>query len=315
MAVLTEEERKDLYSKLLAKKQGRSETEKASIAGGVLQGITNIAQAGTGVNTDVSSNLQKVGEARDKTKASKADEYRKLLGMDRQARLDEQRQAREQAADQLSQDKFQFSKDRAGIQDRLRQEQIDVNRGNLEEIKRRNDAMLQLKRDQLAAKPEPVSIEDKAQISKLAQSTASKTSILNQLQSAGAKFDEALEKGDTDLAVTLGRQMLKTLNSTEGADAVGAEEAKRLGGLLEFKIGNVFEPGSFIGRDLDKFSEQIKQTSAGIEDAIKANRQSIADVKGETIADDTDEDSQALQWAKENPNDPRAKQILEMLGQ
>ena len=69
-----------------------------------------------------------------------------------------------------------------------------------------------------------------------------------------------------------GRQMLKLLNSLEGADAVGAEEAKRLMGKLEVAYGNFTNdnPTQF-GRDLTGFRRDVENTLK----TVQARQQNI----------------------------------------
>lgn len=71
--------------------------------------------------------------------------------------------------------------------------------------------------------------------------------------------------------IKVGQGLLKLLNSAEGSDAVGAEEAKRIGSYLEHKMFNVFEPGSMFGRDLDLFTDQVRNNSLSLADRIKRN--------------------------------------------
>lgn len=109
-------------------------------------------------------------------------------------------------------------------------------------------------------------------ITELAKKNANKTSIMNQIDAVMAGWDKLSD----DQKVTTGRTLLKTLNSTEGADAIGAEEAKRLGAKLEFAMGNIFNsnPTQF-GRDLKGFADQARNASSTIKSAIKANQDQI----------------------------------------
>lgn len=125
-----------------------------------------------------------------------------------------------------------------------------------------------------------LSLEDKAVIGKLANQTADKINIRNSIQGQLDQMKVALEAEDEDLAVSIGNGMLKTLNSTEGADAVGVDEAKRLASFLEYKIANFTQPGSFIGRDLDKFVTQAESRIGSINQSIEDNRKEIARLKG-----------------------------------
>lgn len=125
--------------------------------------------------------------------------------------------------------------------------------------------------------------ENKVAITDLGKQNANKTSIVNQIDATFNTLTD--EKLSDDQKIAAGRQLLKTLNSTEGKDAVGAEEAKRLGSFLEFKIGNITEPGSFIGRDLDQFNQQVANISDNIKSAIKYNQEEIQKLYGKSSGD------------------------------
>jgi len=111
--------------------------------------------------------------------------------------------------------------------------------------------------------------EDQKQlIEGLSKKNASKVTIASQIDATLKNADKLPE----DQKLMQYRQMIKVLNSTEGQDAVGAEEAKRLAGYLEYRLGNVTEPGAFWGRDLPGFEEQAKQTSSALKSAMKTNQ-------------------------------------------
>lgn len=115
--------------------------------------------------------------------------------------------------------------------------------------------------------------DKKATITDLAKKNAGKTSIRNQIKSVMDRWDSMPE----DQRIAAGQQLIKTLNSTEGADAVGSEEAKRLAGKLTFAYGNFSNdnPTQF-GRDLSGFKEQANNVVAAIDGGIKSN-QSVID--------------------------------------
>lgn len=119
--------------------------------------------------------------------------------------------------------------------------------------------------------------EDKAIVSTLATKTANKVSIANQIDSMLADWDSLSEKD----RLARGRQMIKVLNSTEGQDAVGAEESKRLGGMLEFAYGNFTNdnPVQF-GRDLEGFRRQAMGTSEALKGAISQNSKQVSEITG-----------------------------------
>lgn len=120
--------------------------------------------------------------------------------------------------------------------------------------------------------------ENQKQIDTLATKTATKSSVKNQIDSALTILDDP--KVSETQKVVIGQQLLKTLNSTEGADAVGAEESKRLGSLLEKKFFNVMQPGSMFGRDLGEFVNQVKLTSGSIGQALERNKAEIDKLYG-----------------------------------
>lgn len=119
--------------------------------------------------------------------------------------------------------------------------------------------------------------EKQKTVEELAKKNAGKTSIMNQINSAMSGWDSLPD----DQKVSAGRQLLKTLNSTEGADAIGAEEAKRLGGKLEFALGNITNsnPTQF-GRDLEGFKTQTGNVAKAIKGAIEANQKVIDESYG-----------------------------------
>lgn len=112
-------------------------------------------------------------------------------------------------------------------------------------------------------------------VTSLTQDNAKKTSIVNQIDAELAKMQAAWKDGNEDLAVTQGQNMLKILNSTQGQDAVGSEEAKRLAAFLEYKLANFTGPGSFIGRDVEQFFTQAADKSNAIKTAIAENKKII----------------------------------------
>lgn len=129
---------------------------------------------------------------------------------------------------------------------------------------------------QKMASGENMPIDTKKEIEGLASKNASKRSIKNQLDGFLSTWDNLSE----DQKIIQGRQLLKTLNSPEGADAIGAEEAKRLGGLLEFKMFNVRDPGSMFGRDVEEFKTQVANTSNSLGKGLENNQARIDELYG-----------------------------------
>lgn len=183
------------------------------------------------------------------------------------------------------------------------------------------------------------------QVDAMGKKQASVVAINNEIKAAYEQLSNPNLSEDDKIKV--GQGLLKTLNSTQGSDAVGAEEAKRLGSYLEYKIGNLTGPGSFIGRDLDQFARQVGLTSQKLDRTALLNDQAIRDIykggTGQTASIDLDSASRknagtggvvkeakaakqwdsvhtnpmyfkAMKFLKENPNDPDAKAIVEKLG-
>lgn len=118
---------------------------------------------------------------------------------------------------------------------------------------------------------------DQEVVKDLARGNASKLTIKNSIDSVMGGWDKLSD----DQKVAQGRQLLKTLNSTQGADAIGAEEAKRLGSKLEFALGNMFNSNPIqFGRDLPGFKEQALATSKNIGSTIDANQQQMRQIAG-----------------------------------
>lgn len=118
--------------------------------------------------------------------------------------------------------------------------------------------------------------EEQEVVKNLAKKNADKISIANQITSTIKILDDP--KVSREQKITQGRQMLKVLNSTQGQDAVGAEEAKRLGSYLEASIGiNWDSPRAFgdFGINLEGFKQQAKLTNQAIIDSINANQSEI----------------------------------------
>lgn len=124
--------------------------------------------------------------------------------------------------------------------------------------------------------------DDKETIKKLAKSNADKTSISNSIDAVLNNWDQWDEKEQ----LQQGRQLIKVLNSTQGQDAVGSEEAKRLAGKLEFAMGNLTNDNPIqFGRDLKGFKQDAMNTSKSIRDSIGSNKQVIDKAYGRIPAD------------------------------
>jgi hypothetical protein len=110
-------------------------------------------------------------------------------------------------------------------------------------------------------------------VQKLAQDNAQRTSIANMMKAELENYKNAKTEDDK---IKAGQGMLKLLNSPLNPDAVGKEESERIGSFLEFKKGNFTGPGSFIGRDLDLFENQVADKIGAMDSSVAAN-QAIVD--------------------------------------
>lgn len=121
-------------------------------------------------------------------------------------------------------------------------------------------------------KPVVLPIENKTTIAALAKKNSDATYIANNLDT----FLKNAENYTDDQILTQGKQLIKTINSTLGPDATGAEEVKRLASKLEFGLGNFTNdnPTQF-GRDLKGFRQQVKDTVDIMRGSVNMNKQEI----------------------------------------
>jgi hypothetical protein len=117
-----------------------------------------------------------------------------------------------------------------------------------------------------------LAVEDREVVTKLAGSNANKIAIANQIESV-ITGSEGL---DDTKKLQQYRQLIKVLNSTQGQDAVGAEEARRLASKLEIGMGGLVSGnlGQF-GRDLPGFAEDAAITVDSLRGASDANDKEI----------------------------------------
>lgn len=116
--------------------------------------------------------------------------------------------------------------------------------------------------------------ENQVEIEKLASKTGDKRGISNQLKADLTKLEDPSLNDEQKLVYA--RQMIKTLNSQQGQDAVGAEEAKRLSSLLEYHWFNLTNPGPVVGRaPISDFTNQVRNTVEGIDKSVELNNKEI----------------------------------------
>lgn len=183
---------------------------------------------------------------------------------------EEQSAINQQKAD-LEGKKFDFSK---GIQlERLDLEKIRVGQlGQRVDIYRQK--MLQ-----------PTKLEDvklNAVDDRLVKKAADDIAIKQTISDAIGYEIEILDDPSVDEYVkrASAQNILKALNSPEGKDAVGVEEARRLGQFLEFQYNplRTFETGRSFGTDLPRFTEQITIKKEEIDDRVKQGMNRVNEI-------------------------------------
>lgn len=127
------------------------------------------------------------------------------------------------------------------------------------------------------ASGENLPLDQKKLVENLSTKNANKISIKNQID---AVLDSVKDKDDSSKLQAY-KELLKTLNSTEGSDAVGAEEVKRLATKLEFAVGGL-KSGNYgqFGRDLSGFENDARTRSSSIGDAINRNQETVNQAMG-----------------------------------
>jgi hypothetical protein len=128
--------------------------------------------------------------------------------------------------------------------------------------------------DYFSKLPKPAQEEVKV----LANKSATKFDIASQMDKELQNYKEAYEKGDKTQALKSGEGMLKLLNSAQGQDAVGAEESKRLGSLLQYQLFNFTGSGEFFGRDLEGFYQQVAAKSQALKESVAENKKRIDEI-------------------------------------
>src|SRR3990167_9485110 len=160
-------------------------------------------------------------------------------------------------------------------------------------------------------------LDVQSEVRALSGKTAGKKAIANQLSSDLVEMRKAMGLDETgkpipgatpneDLAYSYAQNMLKTMNSKEGADAVGIDEAKRAAGLLEYNVADVkaglgMKPGKFHGRDVPGFMKQVESNITGIRGAVNANRTEVDSLMGRGSAAQSGTPDAGL-----DQNDPRS---------
>lgn len=167
------------------------------------------------------------------------------------------------------------------LQEAINKAQQGMSAENLKAMKERLDTELGIyKSDQFAGLMggfKQLPKENQEVIIDLSKKNANKISIANQIDSVYRTLtDPNVSDGQK---VAAGQQLIKTLNSTEGQDAVSNDERKNLASFLE--LFNVTGPGGVrVGkRDIDAFAEQVARTSNNVKNAAMLNNAQIQKLK------------------------------------
>lgn len=119
--------------------------------------------------------------------------------------------------------------------------------------------------------------DKKKQVAKLSDMVGTNVGVANSL---AAELDSFRNAKTEDDKIRVGQGMLKLLNSAIGPDAVGAEEAKRVGAALEYQVFNVRQPGPVFGRDLPGFEAQIENKIRSLMLSSEKNQSEIDKIAG-----------------------------------
>lgn len=179
----------------------------------------------------------------------------------------EQKSAFETALKLKAEERLAASEERkAKAEERKFAQESALNKEKLAFEKEKFQAEMGTGKKQLAL----LSPDNKIMVEKLSEDSAKKTAIANEITSAVKIFDDPTVS-DTQ-KIKAGQALLKTLNSTQGSDAVGVEEARRLGSFLEWTIRPFPESGKKIGRDLPGFRDQAASTVNRLASSIESNK-------------------------------------------
>lgn len=113
-------------------------------------------------------------------------------------------------------------------------------------------------------------------VESLGKSIGNKMTVRTTLDETVRTMTDAMAKGNRDEAIVMGQQILKVLNSQEGQDAVGTQEAQRLASQLEYHIWpNLTQPGAVFGRDVKGFMNTLRLTSQRLGREVDQNQRLI----------------------------------------
>lgn len=176
---------------------------------------------------------------------------------------------------ELKNQQLELQKQNVNSQIKTRDQQVNINKSKAANAGRRASGDI--------TKLAP---DERKLVESLSTKTANQIAIKNELDSFISQYDSLNDKEK----ITQGRALLKTLNSTQGADAIGVEEARRLGSALEFSLVNLNNPNPLqLGYDLKGFGTQVRQTRDKINETIKRNQFEIDKIMKRTTNQNFDQ--------------------------
>lgn len=188
---------------------------------------------------------------------------------------------------------------------RLKEQQLATSQAEMKRKGYESQRDFELKKQELAIKAaEAGTPENKLQIAELAKKQAGLYSVKQGMDTALKQLSDP--KVSEVQKIKVGQGLLKLLNSAEGSDAVGAEEAKRIGSFLENKIFNITQPGSMFGRDMDEFTKQVATNSQVLGDRMAQVQEGIKALKGGAALTSVP----GLQYAQYAPVQTKPKQAV-----
>jgi hypothetical protein len=161
-----------------------------------------------------------------------------------------------------------------------------------------------------------MSSEDKVtqkQVEKIATDNAQLYKVSSAMKEALAQLNDPNRSEDEKIKA--GQGLLKLLNSAEGSDAVGAEEAQRLGSFLEFQKFNLTNPGPVFGRDLPGFATQVKNYADLLDGRIRRGEEAARGLRsGRSLSELSAPVSQAVGTRQAAPKiNPQAVQQIKQM--
>ncbi len=328
MPTLTEEQRKELYDNLVAKKQGRrSPSEMGNIVGGITDALSGIATAEgrsrgfqAGQPGDVA---RQIGAAQERGEESKRDEWARLLKMDREKQETDYQRDRDVKADEFKQ---------AGLDIQRERLEASKQKGPTAETKvfdfrQTPEGLVRVNRvtgeHELVQATTPKAPKERPQTAVQAK----KAGQIEVGRAAEEQYQEAVESGEHDPTsyFELANYPI-TPQFMKSDEAIAAQAARD--SWVETYLRDA--SGAAIPHDERAQYYEIYFPKKGDTPEVIANKERLRQVKEDAlrteagvttepispeVVEEPNEDNEALEWARSNPEDPRAKRILQLLGQ